>query len=50
MTPAEEQLAKFNAFDVMVTTHGSHMGNMVFTTENSEMKRMTMARPNRSAT
>ena len=30
-TPAAEQLADFDAFDVMVTTHGSHMGNMVFT-------------------
>ena len=29
-TPAVEQLQRFLAFDVMITPHGSHMTNMVF--------------------
>ena len=34
-TPAEEQMVKFAEFDLMVTTHGSQMTNMVFSKENA---------------
>jgi hypothetical protein len=31
-TPIDEVYRKFNSFDVLVTTHGSHMVNLIFTT------------------
>ena len=34
-TPAEEQMIKFAEFDLMVTTHGSQMSNVVFAQENA---------------
>ena len=34
-TPAVEQLQRFLAFDIMVTPHGSHMTNMVFSNKDA---------------